>query len=174
MMQGIRTLLMACLTALASSAVAQGGAPVRLVIAFPPGVPVDFVARVLADGLRKELGQTVIVDNRAGANGGISAQLVAKSAPDGMTLWFSRAGAVVMNPALYQNLTYDVARDVTPVSLVVNNVEVLVVNAADPAGSAADLVAISRQQQDPVPIASSGIGSMPLLAMELLADSSGA
>ena len=144
----------------------------KIVIAFPPGGPVDFVARILAEGLGKELGTTVIVENRAGANGGISAQAVAKSASDGTTLWLTSAGAAVMNPALYDNLTYDMQRDFTPVSLVVNNVEVLVVNPANPANSVAELVALSKQKQDPVPIASSGIGSMPHLAMELLADSS--
>jgi tripartite-type tricarboxylate transporter receptor subunit TctC len=174
MLRKLRPVLMACSMAFAGAVFAQGAGPVKIVIAFPPSGPVDFVARVLAEGLGKEFGQTVVVDNRAGANGGISAQVVAKSAPDGMTLWFSSAGAVVMNPALYDSLTYDVQRDFTPVSLVVNNVEVLVVNPANPATSAADLVAQSKQKPEPTPIASSGIGSMPHLAMELLADSSGA
>jgi tripartite-type tricarboxylate transporter receptor subunit TctC len=80
----------------------------------------------------------------------------------------------VMNPALYDSLTYDMQRDFTPVSLVVNNAEVLVVSPADPAASVIDLVAQSRRSPNPLPIASSGIGSMPHLAMELLADSSGA
>ena len=79
-----------------------------------------------------------------------------------------------MNPALYDSLTYDMQRDFAPVSLVVNNVEVLVVNPANPATSVTELVAQSKQNPNPVPIASSGIGSMPHLAMELLADSSGA
>jgi tripartite-type tricarboxylate transporter receptor subunit TctC len=86
----------------------------RTVIAFPPGGPVDFVARILGEGLAKELGQTVIVDNRPGANGAISAQ-VAKSTPDGSTLWLTSAGAAVMNPSLYDSLTYDMQRDFAPV-----------------------------------------------------------
>ncbi len=143
-------------------------------IAFPPGGPVDLVARVLAQGLAADLRQSVIVENRPGANGAISAQMVAKSAPDGMTLWLTSAGAAAMNPTLYEDLAYDMQRDFAPVSQVVNNVEVLVVNPANPATSVADLVARSKQGQNPVPIASSGIGSMPHLAMELLADSSGA
>jgi tripartite-type tricarboxylate transporter receptor subunit TctC len=170
----LRPVLLVCLAAFASAAFAQGAGSMKLVIAFPPGGPVDFVARILAEGLSKELGQPVLVDNRAGANGGISAQVVAKSAPDGMTLWLSSAGAVVMNPALYDSLTYDMQRDFAPVSLVVNNVEVLVVNPANPATSVTDLVAQSKQKRDPMPIASTGIGSMPHLAMEQLADSSGA
>jgi tripartite-type tricarboxylate transporter receptor subunit TctC len=174
MIGSARSLVIVGLLMLTSAALAQSGAPMRIVIAFPPGGPVDFVARILAEGLGKEFGQTVIVDNRPGANGAISAQAVAKSAPDGATLWFTSAGAAVMNPALYDGLTYDMQRDFTPVSVVVNNVEVLVVNPSNPATSVADLVARSKQKEAPVPIASSGIGSMPHLAMELLADSSGA
>ena len=143
----------------------------KIVIAFPPGGPVDLVARILAEGLGKELDSTVIVDNRPGANGGIAAQFVAKAPPDGNTLWLTSAGAAVMNPALYDSLTYDMKRDFVPVSLIVNNVEVLVVNPSNPARTVAELVAQSKQRPDPVPIASSGIGSMPHLVMELLADS---
>jgi tripartite-type tricarboxylate transporter receptor subunit TctC len=167
-------LAIAALAAVTGLACAQGSAPVRIAIPFPPGGPVDLVARILAQGLAEDLKQSVIVENRPGANGAISAQMVAKSAPDGMTLWLTSAGAVVMNPALYEDLTYDMQRDFAPVSQVVNNVEVLVVNSANPATNVADLVAQSKQAQNPVPIASSGIGSMPHLAMELLADSSGA
>jgi tripartite-type tricarboxylate transporter receptor subunit TctC len=167
-------ILAATLAVFAGAVFAQSGAPIKIVIAFPPGGPVDFVARIVAQGLGEDLGQSVIVENRPGANGAISAQAVAKSAPDGSTLWFTSAGAAVMNPALYDSLTYDVQRDFAPVSLVVNNVEVLVVNPANPATSVTDLVAQSRQSSNPIPIASSGIGSMPHLAMELLADSSGA
>ena len=173
MLNKARMLFVAGLLTLAGAAFAQSSAPMKIVIAFPPGGPVDFVARILAEGLGKELGQTVVVDNRPGANGAISAQAVAKSAPDGATLWFTSAGAAVMNPALYDGLTYDMQRDFAPVSVVVNNVEVLVVNPSNPAITMADLVAQSRQK-GPMPIASSGIGSMPHLAMELLADSSGA
>jgi tripartite-type tricarboxylate transporter receptor subunit TctC len=172
MLRAVRWTLAWVVLACAGIACAQSLGPMKIVIAFPPGGPVDFVARILAEGLGKELGTTVIVENRAGANGGISAQAVAKSPPDGTTLWLTSAGAAVMNPALYDNLTYDMQRDFTPVSLVVNNVEVLVVNPANPANSAAELVALSKQKHDSIPIASSGIGSMPHLAMELLADSS--
>ena len=164
-----RMCLVAGLLTLAGTAHSQ----TKIVIAFPPGGPVDFVARILAEGLGKELGQTVIVDNRAGANGAISAQAVAKSAPDGATLWLSSAGAVAMNPSLYDALPYDMQRDFAPVSVVVNNVEVLVVNTSNPATTVSELVAQSKQK-GPLPIASSGIGSMPHLAMELLADSIGA
>jgi tripartite-type tricarboxylate transporter receptor subunit TctC len=148
-----RTILVAGLAVIAGGAFSQGGAPVKIVIAFPPGGPVDFVARILAQGLGEDLGQSVIVENRPGANGAISAQAVAKSAPDGTTLWFTSAGAAVMNPALYDSLPYDMQRDFTPVSLVVNNVEVLVVNPANTATSVTELVAQSKQSPNPMPIA---------------------
>src|SRR5258706_4647005 len=96
----------ATLTGLAGPGWGQG-AQMKIVIAFPPGGPVDFVGRLLAEGMARELGQPVIVDNRPGANGGIAALAVAKSAPDGNTLWLTSAGAVAMNPALYDTLTYD-------------------------------------------------------------------
>jgi len=166
--------LLACIVLGAGAVTAQVSTPIRIVVAFPPGGPVDLVARVLAEGLAKELRQGVVVENRPGANGAIAAQAVAKSPADGATLWLSSAGAIVMNPVLYDNLNYDVQRDFAPLSLVVNNVEVLVVNPSNAAHSAAELVALSKQQPGPVPIASSGVGSMPHLAMELFADSSGA
>src|SRR5438105_11392840 len=142
----------------------------RLVVAFPPGGPVDFVARTIAEQLGKELNQRMIIDNKPGVNGAIGAQSVAQSAPDGMTLWLSSVGAVAINPVLYDKLAYDMQRDFAPVSLVVNNDEVLVVNASNPAKDAAEFVANAKVSSQPVAIASSGIGSIPHLAMEQLAD----
>ena len=165
------SVLAAALFLVAPQAPAQTGNVVRLVIAFPPGGPVDFVARVLAEGLGKELGQTVIVENKPGGNGSISAQFVVRSQPDGMTLWFTSVGAAAINPSLYESLPYDIQRDFAPVSGVVDNVEVLVVNAGNPANSAADLVAASKQKKQPTPIASTGIGSVPHLALELFVES---
>lgn len=156
------------------TALAQGGKTTRIVVSFPPGGPVDFVARALAEQLGKELGQTVIIDNKPGANGGIGAGDVMRSAPDGSTLWLTSVGAVAVNPGLYEKLSYDPVRDFAPVSLVVNNVELLVVNPADPANDAAEFVANSRKKKEPAAMASSGIGSIPHLAMEQLADASGA
>ena len=142
----------------------------RLVVAFPAGGPVDFVARTIAEQLGKELNQRMIIDNKPGANGAIGAQSVAQSAPDGMTLWLSSVGAVAINPVLYDKLAYDMQRDFVPVSLVVNNDELLVVNPSNPAKNAAEFVANAKKSSQPAAIASSGIGSIPHLAMEQLAD----
>jgi tripartite-type tricarboxylate transporter receptor subunit TctC len=141
---------------------------VRLVVAFPPGGPVDFVARTIADPLGKELNQRVIVENKPGANGAIAAQNVAQSTPDGTTLWLSSVGAVAINPVLYDKLPYDMS-EFAPVSLVVDNDELLVVNAENPAKDAAEFVANARKSAQPIAIASTGIGSIPHLAMEQLA-----
>lgn len=156
------------------SAASAQGKTTRIVVSFPPGGPVDFVARSLAEQLGKELGQTVIVDNKAGANGAIGAGDVIRSAPDGGTLWFTSVGAVAINPSLYEKLSYDPLRDLAPVALVVNNVELLVVNPANPAKDAAEFIANSKKRKNPAPMASSGIGSIPHFAIEQLADSSGA
>jgi tripartite-type tricarboxylate transporter receptor subunit TctC len=142
----------------------------RLVVGFAPGGPIDFVARVLSDQLGKELGQTVVVENRTGANAGIAAELTAKAAPDGQTIFLTSTGAVAISPALYDKLSYDPVRDLTPVTLVVNTAEVLVVSASNPATTVPEFIANARKSQSGATMASSGIGSVPHLAMELLAD----
>ena len=148
--------------------------PLRIVVSFSPGGPVDFVARALGEQLAKELGQTVVIDNKAGANGAIGAGDVMRSPPDGNTLWITSVGAAAVNPALYDKLPYDMQRDFVPVSLVVNNVELLVVNPKNPANTAAEFVAASKKAGEPLSMASSGIGSIPHLAIEQLMDASGA
>ncbi len=156
---------------LLSTAVFAQSKVTRLIVAFPPGGPVDFVARTLGEQLGKELGTQVIIENKAGANGAIAAEYVSRSAPDGNTLWLTSVGAVAINPSLYDKLSYDPQRDLAPVSLVVNNVEVLVVGADAPYNTGAELVAAARQQKgSPLTMASSGTGSVPHLAMELLND----
>jgi tripartite-type tricarboxylate transporter receptor subunit TctC len=164
-------LTLACL-ALAGSALAQTPARVtRIIVAFPPGGPVDFVARTVGEGLSKELGHQVVIENKAGGNGAIAAEFLARSPADGSTLWLTSVGAVAINPALYDKLAYDPVRDLVPVSLVVNNVEVLVVGAKAPYNTGAEFVAAARQQTaKPLTMASSGTGSVPHLAAELLND----
>ncbi|MES1265461.1 MAG: tripartite tricarboxylate transporter substrate binding protein, partial [Variovorax sp.] len=169
-----RTLLAAVLgAALAATAQAEPKTT-RIVVSFTSGGPVDSVARTLSEQLGKELGRTVIIDNKPGANGAIGAVDVAKAAADGSTLWFTSVGAAAVNPALYDKLPYDMQRDFAPVSLVVNNVELLVAQKSDPANDAAEFVAATRKRGTPTPMGSSGTGSIPHLAIEQLADASGA
>ena len=140
----------------------------RLLVAFPPGGPVDFIARTISEQLGKELGQAVVVENRAGANGAIAAEALLKAPADGQMLWLSSVGAISINPGLYPNLPYDPVRDLAAVSLVVNNVEMLVVHPNHPANNPQEFIAVAKQKR--VTMASSGTGSVPHLAMELLAD----
>jgi tripartite-type tricarboxylate transporter receptor subunit TctC len=147
---------------------------VKIVVAFPAGGPTDFVARVLADKLKGILGQNVIIENKPGANAAIGADSVAKSDPDGYTLFFTTAGAVVINPHMRANLPYDPVKDFAPITLVVNTMEVLVVRSDTPMKSAADLVAFAKSRPDGIAMASTGIGSPPHLALELFKGSSGA
>jgi tripartite-type tricarboxylate transporter receptor subunit TctC len=147
---------------------------VKIVVAFPAGGPTDFVARVLADRMKSTLGQSVIIENKPGANAAIGADFVAKSEPDGYTVFFTTAGAVTINPHLRPNLPYDPVKDFAPISLVVNTMEVLVVKSDTPMKSAADLVALAKSRPDGIAMASTGIGSPPHLALELFKGSSGA
>lgn len=166
--QHFTKILTACvLVGLATLASAQNKTT-RILVAFPPGGPVDFVARTLTDQLSKELGHPVLVENKAGANGAIAADTLLKAPADGQTLWLTSVGAVAINPSLYTALPYDPIRDLAPVSLVVNNVEMLVVNPNNPVNGPQDFIAAAKQKS--LTMASSGTGSVPHLAMELLAD----
>ena len=145
-----------------------------IVVAFPAGGPTDFVGRVLADKLKSMLGQSVIIENKPGANAAIGADYVAKSEPDGYTLFLTTAGAVVINPHMRADLPYDPVKDFAPVTLVVNTMEVLVVRTDTPIKSAVDLVALAKSRPDGIAMASTGVGSPPHLALELFKGSSGA
>jgi len=147
---------------------------VKIVVAFPAGGPTDFVARLLADKLKGILGQSVIIENKPGANAAIGAESVAKSDPDGYTLFFTTAGAVVINPHMRTDLPYDPVRDFAPVTLVVNTMEVLVVRSELPVKSASELVALAKSKPEGIAMASTGVGSPPHLALELFKGSSGA
>jgi tripartite-type tricarboxylate transporter receptor subunit TctC len=168
----IRNIVAACAVALSLASAAAGAQErlMRIVVAFPPGGPVDFVARVIADPLGRELNLRVIVENKPGGNGVVAAQSVAQAAADGTALWLTSVGAAAINPVLYEKLPYDMQRDFAAVSLVVDNDELLVVNPSNPARDAAEFVENARKSSQPVAIASSGVGSIPHLAMEQLAD----
>jgi tripartite-type tricarboxylate transporter receptor subunit TctC len=141
--------------------------PIRMVIAFPAGGPTDFVGRLLADKMKELLGQSVIIENRAGANGAIGADFVAKSEPDGHTLFLTTVGAVAITPGMRNDLPYDTMRDFAPISLVVRNTTVLVVRAENPLAGARELAALAKEKPEQIPFASTGVGSMPHLALEL-------
>ena len=169
----IRRALLACLCMPVTFLTRAQTKPTRIVVSFTAGGPVDAVARALSEQLGKELGRTVVIDNKPGANGTLGAVEVLRAEPDGHTLWITSVGATAINPVLYDKLPYDMRRDFAPVSLVVNNVELLVANPADPARDAAEFIANARKRTDPVAMASTGIGSIPHLAIEQFGDATG-
>jgi len=147
--------------------------PIKVVIAFPAGGPTDFVGRLLADRLKDLLGQPVIIENKAGANGAIGADFVAKSAPDGYTLFLTTSGAVTITPNLRTDTPYDTLRDFAPISRVVSVNEVLAVRPDLAAKSAKDLAAMAMAKPGALAFASTGVGSPPHLALELFQAAAG-
>ena len=147
--------------------------PIRVLIAFPPGGPTDFVGRLLADKMSIQLGQRVYIENKPGANGTVGADNIAKSDPDGYSLFLTTAGAVTISPHVMANIPYDSLRDFAPIAEVVTNTTVLVVNPKMAIKTAKELVALANQKPGAIPFASTGIGSTTHLAQELFADAAG-
>lgn len=141
--------------------------PIRLVVAYPPGGTTDIYGRMLAQGLQKVLGQSVVVDNRAGAGGAIGLNDVAKAAPDGYTLGLG-LGAMTIMPSLYKSLPFDVVRDFKPVSLIMTTQNVVIVPASSNLHSMKDVIAFAKANPGKLNYASSGLGATPHLSMELL------
>ena len=141
--------------------------PIRLVVPAAPGGGTDIVARVLADGLGQLLGQTVVVDNRAGAGTTLGADIVSKAAPDGYTLLIT-PNALAINVALYRKLPYNTLRDFAPISLVADQPNILVSHPSLAAKSFSEFVALARAQPGKLVYGSGGVGVGSHLAMELL------
>jgi tripartite-type tricarboxylate transporter receptor subunit TctC len=157
------------LSALAPHAAAQvyPARAVRIVAPFPPGGGLDLVSRALAQRLTPALGQQVIVDNRAGADGMIGSEQVARAAPDGYTLLVSSTGPMVINPALNLKMPYDTVRDFAPVTLVVIQPMALVVHPSLPARSVKELIALAKAKPGQLNYGSGGIGNGAHLAFEI-------
>jgi tripartite-type tricarboxylate transporter receptor subunit TctC len=147
--------------------------PIHVVIAFPPGGPTDFVGRLVADKVKDILGQTIIIENKPGANGAIGADYVAKSAPDGTTLFLTTMGAVAITPHMRNDVPYDVIRDFAPVTLVVRNTTMIVMKADSPANSMKDLAAMAKAKPGELTFASTGVGANTHLALELFQSAAG-
>jgi tripartite-type tricarboxylate transporter receptor subunit TctC len=165
----MRKLLAAVLLLCAAGAYAQSfpSRPVRIVIGFPPGGGIDAVARIMGPKMSESFKQPVIVENRPGANGVTAMDLVAKSPPDGHTMFMGTSGNLAMNPVFYANLPYSMERDFLPVSLTASLPFLIVANPALPTGSVAELIAYAKANPGKVNYSSSGNGSTPHLAGEL-------
>ena len=173
----MRALLAFC-CALAWLAPADGHAqayptrPVRMLVGYSPGGSVDATARIIAERLGPALGQTVVVENIAGATGNIAADRLAKSAPDGYTLYMGTSINAV-SVSLFKSLPYDPARDFAPISRTVVSPNVLVVHPSVPANNVRELVAYAKANPGKLTYASTGPGSSPHLCAELLSSLAG-
>jgi len=147
--------------------------PVRVVIAFPPGGPTDFVGRLVTDKMSAALGQRVYIENKPGAAGTVGADNVAKADPDGYSLFLTTSGAVAVAPHIMASVPFDPLRDFAPVALVTKVTEVLVVTPKLGIKTVKGLIALAKEKPGAVAFASTGIGSPPHLAQELLDVSAG-
>jgi tripartite-type tricarboxylate transporter receptor subunit TctC len=162
----IHRLALTVFAALAAAGVSPGSAgaqdyphkPLRLIVPFPPGGGNDILARSVGQRLAEALGQQVIIDNRGGAGGLIGAELAAKAAPDGYTIFLASIGNLAFTPALHSRLPYDPVRDFAPVSLLATSAFMLVVNPSLPAKSVKDLIALAKAKPGALNYGSSGQG----------------
>jgi len=165
--------LIVCAAALVLSGIGAATAqtfpsrPIRLVIPASPGGPADIVARIVAQTYAEAIGQPLIADNRSGAGGGIGAEIVARSLPDGYTVMISHSGPLAIEPLRQSKPAYDPLRDFTALSLVAEQPYVLLVNPSLPARNVAELVTLARARPDKLNFASGGPGTGIHMAAEL-------
>ena len=141
--------------------------PIRLVVPYPPGGGSDTMGRLVAQKLSESLKYQTIVDNRSGAGGRVGTEYVARSAPDGHTLLLTGSGSIVLAPALYRKLSYDVQKDLVPITMIASSAFLLVVHPAVPAHSVKALIAMARARPGALNYASSGLGAPGHLSAEL-------
>ena len=155
------------------SAAAYPNKTIRLIVPFPPGGSSDTSARIVAPKLAERLGQSVVVENRPGAGGGLGIDVVAKSPADGYTLILASAGGLTANPSLYKNLPYNPEKDLAPVTLFGSSPFVLIANANLAANSVKEVIALAKQQPGKLSYASGGNGTAMHLSGELLKSMTG-
>ena len=166
-------------TALASftlnSAMAQGwpDRPMRIIIPFPAGGPVDAGGRLIASALGEVLGQPIIVDIRTGAGGSVGVEVAAKSAPDGNTMVFATTGALAVNVTLLPKLGYDTRRDLIPISITLGTPLLLACREGLPVKNLAELLTLVRAKPGTLTLATSGVGGPPHLLAEMMRQRAG-
>jgi tripartite-type tricarboxylate transporter receptor subunit TctC len=147
--------------------------PLRIIVPFAPGGSTDIFARLIGERLQAPLGQSVVIENRAGAAGNIGAEAVVRAAPDGYTLLMATTGVMAINNALYKNMSYDAAKDLAPVVYVASITNVLIVPADSPLKSVADLIAAAKKEPGTLSFASSGAGASTHMSAELFKSMAG-
>ena len=159
---------LALIALVATSALAQTypTKPIRLVVPFSPGGASDLTARTVAQKMSEQMGQTIVVDNKPGANGVLGMDIVAKAPPDGYTLLLTDRGSLTVNPWLYQKLPFDVQKDFAFIGVITDGPYVLVANPKLGVSTVKELVALSKSKPGTVNYASYGIGSMAQLNLE--------
>jgi tripartite-type tricarboxylate transporter receptor subunit TctC len=170
-----RACLLAASVLFAQTAWAQAypSKPIRVIVPFPPGATLDIMARMASQKMSESTGQPVIVDNRAGANGMIGSDFVAKSAPDGYTILATTTSTHISAPFLVKKLPYDPRKDVTPITAAIDAVTVLAVNAAMPVNSARELVDYLKKSPGKFSYGSPGVGNAFHLIGEMFQSSQG-
>jgi tripartite-type tricarboxylate transporter receptor subunit TctC len=161
-----RRQMIAASAAFAAAGVSAQGAwpskPIRIVVPYPPGGSSDIIARAISNQLADSLKQTVIVDNRAGANGNLGAELVARAPADGYTFLLCDVGALAISPSVYTKLSFDPSKDLRGVTMLAYSPHLLVVHPSVPANNLKELVALSKTKQ--LNFAVSAVGGAPHLA----------
>jgi tripartite-type tricarboxylate transporter receptor subunit TctC len=147
--------------------------PIRFVVGFTPGGPSDVLARALAQKMAASLKQVIVIDNRPGAGGNTAAEMVARSAPDGLTWLLGNNSILSTNAALYSRLGFDPVKDFAPVGLVATQPNILVVNPNVPAQTVKELIALAKSKPGKLNFASSGFGAAAHLAGQLFKASTG-
>lgn len=160
-------LLTACLGSAWAATPSFPDKRVRVVIPFPPGQGSDILARAMSEKLAQKWGQPVVVENKAGANGAIAVQEVARSQPDGHTLLLTSNSPIVINPALYKNLSYSPAKDLAPVALLAGTDMVMVANKDFPAKTLPEVIAELKANPGKYSYGTPGTGSTSHLSMEV-------
>ena len=148
--------------------------PIRMVVALAAGGPTDIVVRIVAARMSEQLGQQIVVDNRAAAGGAVAGDIVANAPADGYTLFAGANGTIAIAPSLFTKLPFSVARDFTPVALIGNSPFAVMVHPGVPAKSIADLLALAKAKPGAINYGSSGQGGTGHLATELLIMMTGA
>ena len=170
-----RLLALLATGAFAAAAIAQyPDRPIKLVVPFAPGGVTDTSGRVIAEALGKRLGQSIVVENKAGASGNIGTQLVANAPPDGYTLVLGFDGTLVINPHVFTNFPLDVQKDLAPVGKIGDAVLIIVAHPSFPAKTIQELIAYSKKEPKGVSYGTSGVGGTPHIAGELLKQRTGA